>query len=541
MNRTLQRAILTLYIFLCMGVGIFGFYALHSTPLFYSGSEVITDKTDYQIKKIGTVSLMPTDIWKIPVFTSPMDEKKWWVTQQKLDQAIEGKKSVTLEIIRHGSNTELMETSIRELPVKEVFKKLSEIYVVALIYILTAISVFRRHPTTAGFLCTFFLVSTALYLISIAPVVHRPLFMSYEQLRLLISIFFISSTGQLAIVHFSIIFPSRTHFLKNYSWFPAVFYGYSVLISALYLFGIIALVTTLPFLIMWILVMLASFAHSMVREPDPFMKRQARNGFLAAALVVIFLVVSVVIPLNIEGTLINNFALFSLMLPFALIASLDNHYLYHQRLNFEKESHNEKARIHRELHDTALNDLASISIIAEGAQRFISKEPNRVQSRLEQIKDIATETSNQLRNFLWVIDDRKSSWSDVIEMLRKTGYDLLNPLNIGFDLYVEHALLETIQPTPAIKHALHKIFREAVMNVIKHANAKMVAASITIKGKTVAITIEDDGCGFENNTIREAGYGLVNIKKRIDEIGGHLDIETQMGEGTRLLVELPIS
>jgi len=541
MNRTLQQATITLYVALSLGVGMLGIYALHKAPVFYSGSEMITESSDFQIKKVGSVSLTPSDIWKLPVFSSPKAERKWWKTQQQIHQEISGKSSVMLEIVRSGNPLEQLEVAIDETPITEVIKKLGVIYVVGLIYLISAISVFRRHLTTAGFLCAFFLGSTALYLISVAPVVHRLLFMDYDLLRLLVGLFFISSTGQLAIVHFSVIFPSKKHFLKTYSWFPAIFYGYSILISILYLLGIIALATTLPFLIIWIMFMLASFAFSLKSEADPFMKRQARNGFIAATLVVIFFIISVVLPLNIEGTLINNFALFSLMLPFALIASLDNHYLYHQRLDAERESQIEKARIHRELHDTALNDLASISIIAEGAQRFLLKEPDKVRNRLKQVMNIATETSNQLRHFLWVIDDRKSRWSDVVETLRKTGYDLLSTSNIGFDLYAELAFLKDSRPTPAIKHAIHKIYREAIMNIIKHAHATQVTATITINGYTICIAIEDDGSGFEKDTIKDTSFGLANIKKRVEEIGGQLEIKTVVGKGTRFFVEIPIT
>jgi len=541
MNRTIQQAILLLYVFLCIGVSILGIYALRTTPLFYQDSEIISDTSRFQIKKVGPVALAPTDIWKLPVFISPRDEKKWWETQQQIHQAIKGKKTVAIEIIRDENLREQLDVAIDKMPVADVLKKLSVIYVVGFIYLLTALSVFRRHATTAGFLCAFFLASTALYLISVAPVVHRPLFMDYELLRLLICLFFISSTGQLAIVHFSIVFPSRKHFLNTYSWFPAVFYCYSILISVLYVFGVIALATTLPFLILWVFFMLGSFAYSLVSEADPFIKKQARNGFLAASLVVIFFILSVVLPWNIEGELINNFALFSLMLPFALIASLDNHHLYHQRLKAEQESQVEKARIHRELHDTALNDLASISIIAEGAQRFLSKEPDRVRNRLQQIKDIATETSRQLRNFLWVIDDRKNNWSDVTELLRKTGYDLLSPLNIGFDFHAEREMLLAKLPSPATKHAIHRIFREAIMNIVKHANADMVTAVMKVKGQVIYIEIKDNGSGFDQEVIAITSFGLTNIKRRIDEIGGRLYIDSQPGEGTQVMVELPFA
>ena len=531
---------MSLYTLLCIGVGILGVYALYTAPTFYKNSHIVQETSDFRVTKVGNTQLMPSDLWKLPIFTSPKDEKKWWEIQHFVGHIIEDQSDVVIEVVGDLSAPEQLEVTIDNLPMTEVLHRLGLIYIVALIYLLTAISVYRRHSSTSGFLCAFFLATTALYLICIAPVVHRPLFMNYALLRFLVILFFISSTGQLAIVHFSLVFPFRKRFLSIYPWVPLIFYGYSILISLLYIFGVIALATTLPLLGVWIMIMLGAFAHSLTSEADPFMKKQARNGIMAAILVVFFIVISMAVPWNISGGLVNNFALFSLMLPFALIASLDNNYLYQQRLISEHASQREKARIHRELHDTALNDLASISIISEGAQRFLSNESEKVRNRLRQIKDIATETSNQLRNFLWVIDDRKSSWPDLVEMLRKTGYDLLSPLNIAFDLQVERILMSSKPPTPAVKHAIHKIYQETIMNIIKHASSTTVRAKITINGKILSLEIEDNGIGFDQEEVESTSFGLENIRKRVDEISGNLCIETQPGMGTRIIVELPI-
>jgi two-component system NarL family sensor kinase len=125
-------------------------------------------------------------------------------------------------------------------------------------------------------------------------------------------------------------------------------------------------------------------------------------------------------------------------------------------------------------------------------------------------------------------------------MLRKTGYDLLSPLNIAFDLQVERILMSSKPPTPAVKHAIHKIYQETIMNIIKHASSTTVRAKITINGKILSLEIEDNGIGFDQEEVESTSFGLENIRKRVDEISGNLCIETQPGMGTRIIVELPI-
>src|SRR5690606_38475560 len=124
-----------------------------------------------------------------------------------------------------------MLAEVGRMPAGEIASRLGLIYIVATIYIFAAISVFRHHRRVAGFLCAFFLSSTALYLVSIAPVVHRPIALNPELMQLFIYTFFVASTGQISIVHFSMVFPERKRVLERYPWLPGGFSAYAALIS----------------------------------------------------------------------------------------------------------------------------------------------------------------------------------------------------------------------------------------------------------------------------------------------------------------------
>lgn len=517
-----------------------GIYALKVSPTLFFESEVVTLREDIIITQIDDQKIDETALWKLPVFFTPREERAWWFTQRQIDTILKDNDQVVITFMDKRGVTWQIIADVRYLTLGEIVKRLGLVHLVWLIYLVSAITIFKRHPTTPGYISAFFLASSALYLTSLTPVVHRPIFMDYFWLSFLIKVFFVASTGQISMVHFAMIFPKRKKIIEENGWIIWLFYCYSLGISLLYLLEFISLKTTLPLLVFWVIVMLSGLAHSMIKDPDIFMRKQMRMTFFALLLVSVYFVISMLVLWHIEENMLLNIALFSLILPFSLILSLDNQQLYQDRIAVEVNSRKEKERIHRELHDTVLNDLASISIVTEGALRFINQDPKLVNNRLHQIKEYTADSSRQLRNFLWVIDDRQSTWDDVVDSLRRLGYDLLNYQDIHFEIEISGDQKPIPPPSPAVKHAIFQIFREALINITKHSRAEQVLASITYGRNVVVVVISDDGVGFDINEVKDTSYGLLNIKNRVEEIKGELVVKSSPGEGSQIIVQFPL-
>ncbi|MDA3791673.1 MAG: ATP-binding protein [Desulfobacula sp.] len=96
-----------------------------------------------------------------------------------------------------------------------------------------------------------------------------------------------------------------------------------------------------------------------------------------------------------------------------------------------------------------------------------------------------------------------------------------------------------------IETVLYRIAQESLNNIIKHADAKKVTVHLENKGKTIALTIEDDGKGFDVNEInarraREKKIGLLGMEERTALMGGKFLIQSQKGHGTQIFVEIPL-
>jgi signal transduction histidine kinase len=83
--------------------------------------------------------------------------------------------------------------------------------------------------------------------------------------------------------------------------------------------------------------------------------------------------------------------------------------------------------------------------------------------------------------------------------------------------------------------------QEALTNVARHAHAKNVWVELRRDQEDVCLIVEDDGVGLENHAGNDGrGLGLLGLQERLGLLGGRLEVETAAGQGTRLVLRLPV-
>jgi signal transduction histidine kinase len=90
---------------------------------------------------------------------------------------------------------------------------------------------------------------------------------------------------------------------------------------------------------------------------------------------------------------------------------------------------------------------------------------------------------------------------------------------------------------------IYRIIQELMNNTIKHANAKnaLIQVHHSAQEKLLAITVEDDGNGFDTNLLKHAGgMGWLNIQNRVEFLKGKIDIQSSLGKGTSIMIEITI-
>ena len=104
------------------------------------------------------------------------------------------------------------------------------------------------------------------------------------------------------------------------------------------------------------------------------------------------------------------------------------------------------------------------------------------------------------------------------------------------------------QPKPLDDHVrvvLYQAARELLLNIVKHANASAADVSVRRSGQEVQIVVEDDGQGLDiaklpSNVTGSHGFGLFSIRERLSLVDGHLDIESEIGQGCRMTLWAPL-
>jgi signal transduction histidine kinase len=91
-----------------------------------------------------------------------------------------------------------------------------------------------------------------------------------------------------------------------------------------------------------------------------------------------------------------------------------------------------------------------------------------------------------------------------------------------------------------VQQELYHIAQEALNNILKHAKASRVSVHLSFGEQQTCLEIQDDGVGFDVAHLNAGGLGLPGIHERAQKIGGHLDIASAPGKGTRIKIMVPL-
>ncbi|MCK4793648.1 MAG: PAS domain S-box protein, partial [Desulfobacteraceae bacterium] len=214
--------------------------------------------------------------------------------------------------------------------------------------------------------------------------------------------------------------------------------------------------------------------------------------------------------------------------------------LNRERINLQEE---ERKRISQELHDELGQALTAITLDLGIIERELDPETDRdIRKRLSETRTIANELDQKIDELAF--DLRPSILDDL---------GLIPTLKWYADRYSQRAEVEVEievigrkkRLPPEIETALYRITQEALTNVAKHAQAKKIKLQLDRQLKTVTVSIEDDGQGFDVEELQTTlappqGMGLAGMKDRISLLGGRLEIHSKPGEGTRIEIEIPL-
>jgi PAS domain S-box-containing protein len=192
----------------------------------------------------------------------------------------------------------------------------------------------------------------------------------------------------------------------------------------------------------------------------------------------------------------------------------------------------ERDRIARDLHDAVTQTLFSTSLIAEVLPRIWENDPQQGQERLEEIRTLTRGALAEMRNLLIELRPAALIDTEFPDLLHQLTEAFAGRTGIPIDLDIQG----DCRLSPESKVAAYRITQEALNNVSKHADATHCQVRSGCVGDKITLMISDDGKGFELENIAPDSLGVSIMRERAEEIGADLDIRSQPGKGTDVIV-----
>ena len=199
----------------------------------------------------------------------------------------------------------------------------------------------------------------------------------------------------------------------------------------------------------------------------------------------------------------------------------------------------ERARIARDIHDDLGHNLTQIVLLTEVRMHQHENAtgngnaPETGDAQLSRIRVTAQQGIRSLDETVWAINPRNDTLADLIDYIGHFTAQSLRAADIKYRLELPEHPPELVVPSE-MRHAVFLVVKEAVNNILRHAQATLVRLSILIVEGVITINIADNGRGFTPGHGESGQDGLLNMKQRMTDIGGEFQLESSPGAGTRI-------
>ena len=208
------------------------------------------------------------------------------------------------------------------------------------------------------------------------------------------------------------------------------------------------------------------------------------------------------------------------------------------QLERERALERERTRISRDLHDELGVGLTEIGLLGDLAAAP-KIEPESTNELAGEISTRARSLVTALDEIVWAVNPANDNSLSLSDYLSRYGQTLLQRAGLRCQIDVT-AVSRDIGINAELRHQLFFAFKEALNNVITHADAKEVRIGIFMKQGQLEIYVADDGHGLGSSEIKGSQDGLRGLRERLAEIGGTCEIQSVPGRGTTVTFKLPL-
>jgi len=188
----------------------------------------------------------------------------------------------------------------------------------------------------------------------------------------------------------------------------------------------------------------------------------------------------------------------------------------------------ERNRLARELHDAVTQTLFSASLTADVLPRIWRRDPEAGMRSLEELRQLTRGALAEMRTLLLEMRPESLDRSDIKSLLTQLADAFVGRVRVPVSLDIRG----DCELTHEVKLVFYRVAQEALNNIAKHSGAREVKLTLECQPGQMNMSIQDDGLGFEPDSIEPGHMGISFMCERASSIGARLRVESQAGQGT---------
>jgi signal transduction histidine kinase len=197
----------------------------------------------------------------------------------------------------------------------------------------------------------------------------------------------------------------------------------------------------------------------------------------------------------------------------------------------------ERARIARDLHDDLGSSLTEITMLATSSPGLKLPADEAIE-RMETIAGKSRTLVHALDEIVWAVDPERDTLASVARYLASYAEEYLAGLNVACRVQIPNTFPDQVV-SGEVRHHLFLAVKEALNNAVRHGSASEIGFRVRVEGEQLWILITDNGSGFDPFG-RSNGYGLTNLRNRLEHLHGRCELESSPGAGTTVSLQLPL-
>ncbi len=202
----------------------------------------------------------------------------------------------------------------------------------------------------------------------------------------------------------------------------------------------------------------------------------------------------------------------------------------------------ERAQIAWDIHDGLVQTLVGLTFKMDHCQELLEKDPLLCREKLSEGRRHLKEAIQEARQVIFNLKPLSFDHLELFPALKKYIRSYEHQYKIKASV---QTLGKEERIFPKSKIVIFRIIQEALSNIQKHSKANRVDIQLKVDRKTLKVSISDDGVGFDPQRVAEDpekwnSFGLKGMTERAKLLGGTSQVESSLGKGTRILVQIPL-